>query len=113
MVMRNSNLGKFLWSFFRQKREYYIKSGINAVSVNKDVIQHYLDNYWLKIFPAHKISNKLHLKDNKIHIFATLPPYSELSQKILIEKIEKDLASLFNEILGYDQEFYLSVSFKQ
>jgi hypothetical protein len=110
--MTNSKLGKILQSLFTRQQEYCIKSGTNAVSVCKEVLQGYLNNYWNELFPQQKISNKVHIKKNKIHVSADLPSYPLTDQKILIETIKKELGSLFSEVLGYNQELYLSVTFK-
>lgn len=92
--------------------QYRIKSKSMHVAIDSSLIQNYLNTYWTELFPQHKIPNEISLKNNQIHISANLPHLPLTDQKILLQKIEKELGQLFGNILGYNREFYLSLSFE-
>lgn len=94
------------------RRQYYqIQSDTNPVLVDESLIQEYVNGYWKELFPEAEIPSRLTLKQNKIHVQADLPYLSEPQQEILLERIKKDLKDLFGRILGYQEPFYLSISF--
>jgi len=98
--------------FNMRRRHYSISSLKGTATVDKAVIQEYLDQYWKSLFPENDIPCFLALKDNKIHISVDLPHLPIQEQKPLLERIRKDLMSLFAQVLGYRDEFFLSASFE-
>jgi hypothetical protein len=94
-------------------RHYRIRCGTNSVIVDETVIQQYLDRYWRDLFPGSEVPNKVMLKNNRIHVFANFPTLPLSDQKILLQRIEKDLTQAFDQMLGYHKEFYLSASFRE
>jgi len=95
------------------KRRYYsVRSGDSSILVDEALIQEYLDSYWKQLFPDHSIPNHSTLKRNKIRIKADLPFLPEPQQKLLLERIKNDLKNIFAEVLGYQNEFTLIISFQ-
>lgn len=93
-------------------RYYRLRSGRAAVSVDETLIQQYLDRYLERLFPKYEIPNRVLLKNNSIHILADFPYLPLEEQKPLLRRVENELASEFSRILGFRQDFYLSVSFR-
>jgi hypothetical protein len=99
--------------FLNMKKRHYRISSLKAVTtVDEAVIQEYLNNYWKQLFPQNDIPCQLNFKDNKIHISVDLPHLPIQEQKPLLERIRKDLMSIFTKVLGYKDEFFLSASFQ-
>lgn len=95
------------------KTSYYqFTVGKNHVYVDETVIQSYLREYWKELFAAQEIPNRITLKGNQINVVADLPYVEPEQQTKLINKIQQELTELFGEILGYRQQFHLSVSFQ-
>lgn len=95
-----------------KQRYYHIRSDNNSVAIDEAIIQDYLDIYWKQIFPNCDIPSRLSLKNNKIHIAVEFPHLPVSQQHPLLERIKHDLRSTFAKLLGYHNEFYLSVSFQ-
>lgn len=91
---------------------HHFTLGKNFVSVDESIIQRYLNEYWKELFSGQEIPHRITLKDNKINITADLPYLQQQQQGILLAKIEQELTELFSDILGYRQQFSLSVSFQ-
>jgi hypothetical protein len=96
-----------------KRRPYTISSLKGQAMVDEAVIQSYLNEYWMQLFPNTDVPCHLFLKDNKIHITVDLPYLPIQAQKPLLERIRKDLVGIFAKILGYKDEFFLSASFQQ
>lgn len=95
-----------------RRRYYHVKSGSKSVVVDETLIQQYLNSYWRELFPNCDVPNRFSLKSNKIYVAADLPHLPTRDQKVILERIKKDLHDIFNRILGYQNEFHLSVSFQ-
>lgn len=94
-----------------RKRYYEIRSGKNMTAIDESLFQDYLTIYWKQLFPQHDVPNQVTLNKNKIHVTADLPFLPVPQQKILIERIERDIADIFNRMLGYRFEYIISISF--
>lgn len=100
--------------YFATKRHYYyVKVKPHLVAVDEAVIHHYLQDYWKQLFPHQEIPTRLLLKRNKIKVIADLPYTPAEEQMACIEQIKLDLHHIFSQLLGYSQEFMLSISFKR
>jgi hypothetical protein len=95
-----------------RKRYYEIRSGDNLTTIDESLFQDYLNTYWKQLFPKFEIPNRVILKKNLIHVSADLPYIPDSQQKVLIERIEKDLNDIFNRILGRRHEYVISISFQ-
>ncbi len=96
------------------KRQYFvIKSKNYSVIVNESVIQDYLETYWKELFPENDVPNQVVFVKNKIHITADLPYISFENQESLLKRIENDLAEIFLRLLGYREEYLISISFQE
>lgn len=95
------------------KRHYYeFKVGQNPVGVDEDLIQKYLQAYFIELFPVQEIPCCLAIKQNRLHITADLPYVPATQRAVLLEKIQQDLQDLFRRQLGYHDDYYLSASFQ-
>lgn len=94
-----------------KKHHYHIRSGTHSVAVDEALIQQYLQSYWKQNYPDEEIPTRLTLKKNRIHIFADLPYAPPPEQKACIQQIQQDLRDIFSRILGYTNEFVLSITF--
>lgn len=95
-----------------RRHYYHVKSGSKSVTVDETLIQQYLNTYWGELFPNCSVPNKFSLKSNKIYVAADLPYLPVKEQKALIERVKTDLQDIFKRILGYQNEFHLSISFQ-
>lgn len=95
-----------------RKKYYYSKVGNNFIAVDEVVIAQYLRSYWEQIFPHQEVPTQLVLKKNIIRITADLPYKPAEEQKMFVEHVKQDLRNIFTQVLGYPNEFFLSVSFQ-
>lgn len=98
--------------FSSRKRYYEIRSGENLTMIDEALFQEYLNTYWKQLFPKYDIPNRVTLKKNKIQVTADLPSIPDSQQKALIERIERDLNDIFTRILGYTDDYVISISFQ-
>lgn len=95
------------------RRHYYeFKVGQHIVEVDEDLIHKYLQTYFAEVFPSQEIPCSLTIKQNLLHVNADLPHVPSDQRSVLLEKIKQDLKSIFSDNLGYDSDYYLSVSFQ-
>jgi len=95
------------------KPKYYqFTIGNNFVYIDEKIVQRYLSEYWKELFAGHEIPNRITLKNNQIDVVADLPYVPPAQQEELLTKIQNELTDLFSDLLGYRQQFNLSVSFQ-
>ncbi len=96
------------------KPKYYqFTVGKNFVYIDEKIVQRYLSEYWKELFAGQEIPNRITLKNNQIDVVADLPYVNPDQQEELLTKIQNELTDLFSDLLGYHQQFHLSVSFQQ
>ncbi len=95
-----------------RRTHYVINSGSTRITVDESVIQQYLISYLKQLFPKVNVHGHAKLKSNRIQIFIEFPYHPTLEQEALVERVKKDLSSLFASKLGYTGDFRLSVSFQ-
>lgn len=95
-----------------RRRYYLIRANDTSIAVDEAIIEQYLHAYWNQLFPGRDIPCRLALKDNKINITVDLPYLPVAEQKKLLERIKEDLRNTFADMLGYRDEFNVSVSFQ-
>lgn len=101
--------------FFNSLKKRYIK--INSQHgatyyLDEGLLEDYMKNYWQQLFPQHDIPSHMTIKKNQVSITADLPYVPENQQKALLARIDEDLKDLFNRLLGYHQEYIVSISFQ-
>ena len=96
-----------------RRRSYLLRSGKKPITLDESIIQDYINSYWRETFPAYEIPSRLTIKRNKIHVYADLPYVPRDQQRDFLENIRNELSDLFSRTLGYQQEFYLSISFQR
>ncbi len=102
-----------IYAIFNMGHSYaYIKVGNRPVSLDENLIEQYLQNYWKKNFPNHQIPFYMSIKKNSIQIVADLPPVPEADQDRFLDKIREDFSHLFSGILGYQNEIYFIAHFQ-
>lgn len=94
-----------------KKRYYYINSANYAAAIDETVVQQYLHSYMKQLYPKHEIPTRLILKKDKIKIIADLPYTPVTQQQAIIDRMHHDLNDIFKRILGYSNDFLLSISF--
>lgn len=94
-----------------KKCYYYVHSAKYSVAVDETLIQQYLQSYMKQLYPQHEIPTRLIIKKNKIKVIADLPYTPRLQQPIIIERMQQDLNDIFKRILGYTNDFFISISF--
>jgi hypothetical protein len=96
-----------------KKRYFKIRSkDNNAFYLDESLFQDYMKNYWKQLFPKQDVPNQVVLKKNKVLITADLPYVPEAQQKTLLSRIDRDLKEMFTRLLGYRQEYVISISFQ-
>lgn len=96
-----------------KKRYVKIKSQNNhAFYLDESVFQDYLKSYWKQLFPKNDIANHIVLKKNKVLISSDLPYVPSSQQKALLIRIDRDLKDLFTRLLGYQQNYVITLSFQ-
>ncbi|MGK5595088.1 MAG: hypothetical protein ACSNEK_07005 [Parachlamydiaceae bacterium] len=94
------------------KRKYVtISPGTNEVLISETLVLEYLKTYWQQLFPENEVTTHLTIKKNKITITANLPAISFEEQRPLLQRIENEISYLFREILGYQKEIEIVISF--
>lgn len=91
---------------------YQFTVGKNHVFIDEAIVRRYLTEYWKELFSGQEIPNRITLKGNKIDVVADLPYVQPAQQAELLAKIQKELTDLFGDLLGYHQQFHLSLSFQ-
>jgi hypothetical protein len=94
-----------------KKNHYYIRSDKQLVVIDEALLQQYLNSYMKDLFPDHEIPARLTVKKNKIKITADLPYTPLPQQELFINRMRHDLDEILKRILGYSNEFVLSISF--
>lgn len=95
-----------------RRKYYHARVGSNLVTIDEAVIQRYLQAYWERLFPNKEVPTRLVIKKNKIKITADLPYTPQNEQEEFITQVKQDLREIFTKILGYPNEFVLSLSFQ-
>lgn len=84
----------------------------HLAEVNAALIQNSLENYWKTKFPEMKIQTQIAFRSTgKLEISILVPSMGEDEQIKFLEKSEKDIGDLLYKMLGYDKEFFLTLSF--
>lgn len=98
----------------RRRRYYSVRtSGVNVVSVDKDLVKAYLHEYFHTQYPTHEVPCHVTVKSNRLQITADLPTTPRQEQKGILKKIEQELQELLSARLGYQQPLRLYVSFAE
>jgi hypothetical protein len=97
--------------YLNSRRKCLYVSNNPVTAIDEAVLYHYLDAYWKQTFPKEVVPTRLQLRKNRIKIFADLPYTVPEEQSSSIKRIEQDLQDIFKRILGYSQEFILSLTF--
>jgi hypothetical protein len=96
------------------KHHYYeIRSKNHAMYIDESLFQDYLNTYWKHLFPNQDIPNRVTIKRNKVHVIADLPPIPLNEQKAIIQRVESDLSDIFTRLIGYRNEYIISISFQK
>lgn len=96
----------------KRRRTYYVRCGKNSLALDLQCIETYLEQYWNKQFPKQALTTHAVLtRKGELHITADLPPLPFAQQKPLLEKAEREIASILVSKFGYAHPFTLSVGF--
>lgn len=95
------------------KKFVYIRTGSRSVQLDEALIEQCLQQYWKKQFPGKQIPFYTTIRKQTIQIVADLPALPEADQDAILERVKKDFAELFGEMLGYPNEVHFIAHFKQ
>jgi len=84
-----------------------------TVSVDETLIVQYLNFYWKELFPQEEIPCRVILTNNHLQVVAHLPGIEKEKQDDIVEQIKEDLRTLLDLTIGYNEEFELSLSFRE
>lgn len=90
---------------------YVLESEEGNIIIDDSVIQQQLNFYLKQLFPTSDIPAYVALKSNQIYVSIEFPYCPFIEQKLLLEKVKKELTALFSSTLGYNKGFRLSASF--
>jgi hypothetical protein len=93
------------------RRAYRIEGNLGHIYLHEGVVTGYIERYWKAEFPEREIVSQVRIRGDRIEIRADLPRVAEDEQQQIIKKVERDLAELFKETLGYKKEYLLAISF--
>lgn len=77
-----------------------------SYTIDERILNKLLKEYFKALFDHFEVFGEFH--DNQIYITLEMPAMPFIEQKPLLEKIEKELADLFEEQLNYSSPFSLS-----
>ena len=103
-----------VYTLLNTRRCYtHIRTGAQAVILDENVIQQYLEAYWLEQFPDTHVAYELSIRKNSIQIVADLPALPLSEQKQFLEKVKHDFSEYFwMRFLGYPHDVHLIASFQ-
>lgn len=96
-----------------RKRYYHVRTDANAISVDENIIQSYLNSYWKNHYPNEEIPYRFTINKNKIHLYADLPYCPKPQQQTEVERIQSELSALLRRSVGLKTDFKLSLSFER
>ena len=94
------------------KKYLEIKMGKNRISIDEHLVEQLLQGFWQSLYPEKDIPQQVLVKKNKIEVIVALPATAEEKQQNLLAKIETHISHLFEDKLGYTDEFILLVNFE-
>lgn len=105
-------LSMIIYALINTRHRYiHIQTGAQAITIDENIIHHYLETYWKEHFPQSHIPFNLTLKKRSIQIVADLPPLRLSDQKAFLERIKHDFHELFTNTLGYPYDVHLFANF--
>ncbi|MBS4170801.1 Uncharacterized protein NEOC95_001537 [Neochlamydia sp. AcF95] len=85
----------------------------HAYFLDENIFQEYMHDYWKQLFPKEEVPSSILIKKNKVVITADLPYIPSAKQKALMARINDDVKEMLVRLLGYQQEYVLSLSFQK
>lgn len=90
-----------------------IASFATSSLVAEDLILSILSVYWKALFPREELMTNVFIhRDQKIELIAEIPKLEEETQKVLLEKVEKEIGALLSRQIGYEKDFLLTIVVK-
>lgn len=102
-----------IYTFLSTRHRYaHIKMGRQAITIDENLIEQYLEAYWKEKLPHYQIPFYLIIHKQSLQIVASFPSFSEVEQQLLLEGINQDFKGLFENLLGYPHDVHLIASFE-
>lgn len=80
-----------------------------VIDVDETVIKSYIDAFWEKQFPDQKMCSEVTiLRNQRIEIFVHMQELKDQDQFLRIS--EKEIGKILFNLLGYDRDFYVTLS---
>lgn len=109
-------LGLFLlitFYFLHRRGSLVLKMGSSGkVTIDELALQKYVQGYFKDHFPGTTVDFQATCSKGQIYIIAELPQVPFEEQKSFLEQIERDFEKLFRKYLGYNDEFFFTVTFR-
>ncbi len=102
-----------IYALLNSRHRYiHIRTGGQAITLDENIIQQYVEAYWQGHFPNIHVPFHLTFKRHSIQIVADLPALPLSEQKIFLVRLKHDFSDLFGRILGYPYDVHLIASFQ-
>jgi len=92
------------FGFYMLNRRRFIQYKMEGFSIDPKVAEKYVRDYWHGLFPGNDVE-VLVRRPGQLEVIAQMPTVEEE----LLERIEKELGSIFSSKLGYNDSFILTV----
>lgn len=92
------------FGFYMLNRRRFIQYKMKGFSIDPKVAEGYVRDYWHGLFPGNDVEVVVR-KPRQLEVIAQMPTVEEE----LLERIEKELGSIFSSKLGYNDSFILTV----
>lgn len=103
----------FYWMNRKRFFQVVMKAPEKRIEVEEELVLTSLSIYWKRLFPEEELMTDVLIhRDQKIELIAEIPKLEEETQKVLLEKVEKEIGALLARQLGYEREFFLTVVIK-
>lgn len=99
------------FTVLNRKRYLKLKMGCSQTLIDEAIIRDYLKNYWKEVFPKQEVQSDVVLHfPGKLEIIAQLPKMKEKEKETLLTRVQNELGVLLARKLGYEKEFFLTIS---
>lgn len=96
---------------FNRKNYLTLKMSGSKTLIDEAIIRDYLSQYWKEVFPHQDIYSEVVFHfPQKLEIIAQLPKMEEQEKGQLLSRVQNELSVLLARKLGYEKEFFLTLT---
>lgn len=96
-----------------KRRCYRIERPALAILVEEGAVGSYVTRYLEALFPSSEVPYRLIIDQQRIRISAELPPTPVEEQRVLAERIHRELAATLYSYIGYSHPLAFSAYFRE